>query len=256
MSKKVAVPLMLLSLGIFAVTQTAGCGSSSNGGGTGGAKADGGTGGKGTGGTTADAGTGGRGTGGTTADAGTGGRGTGGTTADAGTGGMGTGGRVDGGTGGMGTGGVGTGGRIDAGGDVIGTGGMGTGGSTPDAAPDAPAIFDGPTAFDGPGDASPQSRAAVLCPSFPGGATSAANGSMEPSDFCAIFDALCGTTLDAGNCLARYTASRNTAVNASQPYGTIGTCESVHVCNVYNIMTDAGNATHCPHAAGLVLCLP
>ena len=61
--------------------------------------------------------------------------------------------------------------------------------------------------------------------------------------------------------MTSYTASRNMAVNgAPANNGTIGACESYHLCNAYNTsqmsgMESSGRMTHCPHASGTALCV-
>jgi hypothetical protein len=242
MSKKVAVPLMLLSLGIFAVTQTSGCSSSNGNGGSGGAKADGGTGGK------TDAGTGGR------IDAG----GTGGAT--------GTGGRIDAGPDATGTGGMGTGGRIDAGPDMPA--------DVPPAdvpadlpASDVPADLPASDVpMDRPASDVPTDRPLTDAPtdaSFI--ATTCAmqrfmlNGdgtALSPADFCTIYLSVCNiggrdaSTPTRASCEAAYSATSGADGGA---YGNNGACKSVHVCNAYNTgMT----AVHCPHAEGAAICSP
>lgn len=227
MLKKITVPLMLVSLGIFAATCSIGCGSNSPAGGTGGKADGGGTGGK------ADAGPG------------TGGRGTGG--------GTGTGGRVDSGTDVTGTGGVGTGGRADSGTDVPGTD-AGTDTPADMAANDAPA--DMSNADTGPADApTDASFTAITCAMtrFQGNGDGTA---LSAADFCTIYLGVCATgARDAASatrtaCEAAYTA---TSASDGGLYGNNGACKSVHVCNAYT----TGNITlHCPHAEGMTPCAP
>jgi hypothetical protein len=52
--------------------------------------------------------------------------------------------------------------------------------------------------------------------------------------------------------MATYTASLNmTVATASSANGTIGACESYHLCNVVNI-----GVGHCVHASGTAVCVP
>jgi hypothetical protein len=50
--------------------------------------------------------------------------------------------------------------------------------------------------------------------------------------------------------MANYSATIATSMAA--PYGTIGLCESSHLCNEYR----TGNVVHCIHAEGLQICVP
>jgi hypothetical protein len=256
MSNKVAIPLMLVSLGIFAATHSIGCSSGSSGGGTGGAATGGhadagsGTGGKGGTGGTGGSAVGGHGGG----DGGTGGGGISGTDAGLDT-------RLDA-----------TDAPVDAPIDSPGDAPRDTTAAT-DVAPDAPrdTATDTATGTDAPRDVATDTgpadtgardtgttgleRAATLCPGFPADTTA----SMLPADFCTIYLSLCtsgrdATRPDMTSCIASYTASRGTVITTN---GTVGACESYHICNAWNLgsPTVSTEATHCPHAEGLALCL-
>jgi len=255
---------MLVSLGIFVATCNTGCSSSPSGGSGG---TDGGTGGKGG---TAGTGTGGKGgtagtgTGGA-AGSSTGGRdggtdaGAGGTTTDAGTGGRDAAG-TDAGAGGTGTGGTaGTGAGGTAGTGAGGTDAGATGGR--DAGPDSPTDTPTDIAMDAPTDA-PIPRAAMLCPSYPP-AGFVPGASMSATDFCTIYVQLClGANRDGGaayaNMAACMTGYAGMSDAGSTTYGTKLACESVHICNAYNLgllaNSESNIVTHCGHAEGMGPC--
>jgi hypothetical protein len=241
-------PIGALALAVALV----GCDDSTTSKGTGGAGGKGGsavggaTGGGGKGGTT---GAGGKANGGSTGSAGAAGGSTG--TAGAAGGSTGSAGAAGGSNGGS-TGTAGAAGGTTGAGGQGGSAAGGKGGSAAGGSAGSAAGGKGGTTGSA-GGAGGASLAASLCPASGGMYTGDSQTTMTASDFCTLFLQECGTTT-AGHttlaeCMTTYTASLAMPVHAGSNNGTIGACESYHLCNVVNIGTG-----HCQHAAGAAIC--
>ena len=231
MSRKVLVPVVLLSLGFFSTTTFFGCSSDSPKGS--------GTGGKGgttaaTGGKGGSVGTGGSGSGGT----GTGGSDTGGGGGTSATGGAG-GTSATGGAGGTSaTGGAGGGGGSAGNSAPGGAGGAGgTAGAAGSHTGGAPAGGTAGSAAGGAGGGASWPTTAAECKDpYP--------VMVSPTDFCAYYTTTCGDKYasvgyfaSAADCVTKYTA-----YNATQK-----ACVAYHLCVAG---TPNGAMAHCPHPAG------
>jgi len=222
MTKRVSLSATILSLGFLSVAiYAAGCGSDSSNG-TGGA---------------------GGGKGGSSAIGGKGG------SAAGGKGGTAAGGSAAGGSNGGAAGGANGGAAGGANGGAAGGANGGAAGGKAGAAGGA-----GGTAAGGAGGSS---LAASLCPSTGGMYTASSTMKMSANDFCDLFLATCGSTV-AGHttraeCMSTYAASQNmTVASGGSQNGTIGACESYHLCNA----AQGSASVHCPHAAGTAICVP
>ena len=98
--------------------------------------------------------------------------------------------------------------------------------------------------------------AANTCPSFtdPSG-----QDSMDPTTFCQIYLVVCGNFLvtdrmNQADCMTSYGAVRATTVGTMSANGTIGACESYHVCAAASV--SMGKAMHCMAASGTTMCVP
>lgn len=239
MSMRKSLPHWLLPIGALAfAVALGGCDDSPSSKGTGGSGA-GGKGGSAAGGASASGGhagstgLGGSTNGGSTGKGGAAGASNGGSTGTAGSAGGSTGG---GGKGGSAAGGSAAGGSA-AGGSGAKGGAGGQGGTSGSA-----------------GGAGGASLAASLCPGTGGMYTDSSQTAMTASDFCTLFLQNCGTTT-AGHatmaeCMTTYTSTLTMAVRNGSNNGTIGACESYHMCNVINV-----GAGHCQHAAGAAICV-
>ena len=104
------------------------------------------------------------------------------------------------------------------------------------------------------GGAGGSTLAAMLCPSTGGMYTATSTAKMSPSDFCDLFLMTCGSAV-AGHttkaeCMSTYGSGQNTTVATGSSNGTVGACESYHLCNAVSSPT-----AHCPHAAGTAICV-
>ena len=237
MNKRVSLPGTILSLGFLSVAiYSAGCSSDSSGG------AGGAAGGKG--GSTAAGGKGG--------STGVGGGGKGGSTAVGGAAGGASGGAAGGANGGA-AGGANGGAAGGANGGAAGGAKGGAGGANGGAAGGKAGAAGGSNGG-AAGGAGGSTLAATLCPSTGGMYTATSTAKMSPSEFCDLFLMTCGSAV-AGHttkaeCMSTYGSTQNMTVASGSSNGTIGACESYHLCNA--VSAPAG---HCPHAAGTAICV-
>jgi hypothetical protein len=98
--------------------------------------------------------------------------------------------------------------------------------------------------------------AANTCPGFtdPSG-----HDSMDPTTFCQIYLTVCGNFLatdrmNLADCMASYSAVRATTVGTMSANGTIGACESYHLCA--GASATMVKSMHCMAASGTNMCVP
>jgi len=98
--------------------------------------------------------------------------------------------------------------------------------------------------------------AANTCPGFtdPSG-----QDSMDPTTFCQIYLTVCGNFLatdrmNLADCMTSYGAVRTTTVGTMSANGTIGACESYHLCAAASV--SMGKSMHCMAASGTSMFVP
>jgi hypothetical protein len=169
--------------------------------------------------------------------------------AGSGTAGAGTAGAGGSGTAGAGTAGAGGSGTAGAGGGTAGAGGgtAGAGGAGGGTAGAGGAGGGGTAGAGGAGGAPDLATIRALCT-----AKETAQMAATPfsaADFCALYEADCGTMAGAiasADCMATYTGWAGKMIT-SPPTDSLQSCVSYHLCNADKPTMAAG---HCPHAAG------
>jgi hypothetical protein len=82
---------------------------------------------------------------------------------------------------------------------------------------------------------------------------------MDPTTFCEIYLTVCNNFLAAdrmnlADCISSYTAVRGATVGAMSANGTIGACESYHLCAAFSL--SMSKSMHCMDASGAAICVP
>jgi hypothetical protein len=82
---------------------------------------------------------------------------------------------------------------------------------------------------------------------------------MDPTTFCQIYLTVCSSYLATDrmsltDCVSSYSAVRATTVGTMSANGTIGACESYHLCAAYSL--SQSKPTHCMAASGTSMCVP
>jgi hypothetical protein len=167
------------------------------------------------------------------------------------------------GRGGNGSGGTnGGGGMAGTGGGTAGAGGRGgsagtgAGGTAGGAGGAAGARGGAGGTGGGTGGTGGGATAAMTCPNF---TDPASHESMDPTTFCQIYLTVCNSYLATDrmnlvDCMTSYAAVRATTVGSMSANGTIGACESYHLCAAFSL--SMAKAMHCMDASGAAICVP